>query len=462
MVDTADESNDNVSFLLPEMILGDWSDSSSESIKEQLPESEDVKSEKFDRSEEGKFDKDDDKKRRNESEFTEETLSSPALIQFKEFELPEPMGLPIISESSIMNPGSETLPPLTGAAKYITNKVPSQVDYVPVDDSSYDVVQLSDHASRGSFDESELPNHQYLMSSKSASQGPSSRLDFAYLTAHPLVIETDGLAKIQILNSGDEWKAIEQVVQKSEIKLRYEKAIATTESLQRVLNLGCRVLHISGYGLQHRLIFEDEEKLGVAQIISTNSLRKLLDALITNQRWLELVVVSACHSYFAGKTFLDNGIKSVVCVKYDTAIDDNAAQTFSSSFYNSLFSQKELTVCKAFDAAKARIEIAHLGGEGKYMLLQDDKDHKVIWHRSSSAMDRLQCENLSSEPPANCLPKNPSRVGREIEMQFVLRELNKNSQKKSCCCTQRIKRVGETSVCTHASTLVVGEINICL
>jgi len=430
MIDTAGESNDNVSFLLPEMILGDWSDSSSVSIVEQLPESEDIKSEKCDQTEEGKFDKDDDKERQNEPEFTEETLSGPSLIQFKEFDLPEPMGLPVISEKSILNPGSETLPPLSGAAQYITNTLPSQIDYIPVDDNSYDVVQLSDGASRGSFDESELPNHQFLMSSKSASQGPSSRLDFAYLTAHPLVIEKDGLTKIQILNSGDEWKAIEQVIQKSEIKLRYEKAIATTESLQRVLNLGCRVLHISGYGLQHRLIFEDEEKLGLAQVISTSSLRKLLDALITNQRWLELVVVSACHSYFAGKTFLDNGIKSVVCVKYDTTIDDNAAQTFSSSFYNSLFSQKELTVCKAFDAAKARIEIAHSGGENKYMLLQDDKDHKVVWYRSSTAMDRLQCENLSTEPHANCLPKNPSRVGREIEMQFVLRELNKNSQKR--------------------------------
>jgi len=428
MADKTEDSNDDGKFIMPNMNFSDSSDDNSSSNNTHSSKSGDVKSEK-DVVENVNFRGSNNKDNEHYSEFVYPESGQARFLEIKvqspqDWESPQDEASPQDAESTQDEDlNSLPLPPawMNPGAK---------VEYVPVSDTLHDEPQKS-YNSRASSKELEPPYDLHFLSPhKTSSMGQSSRLDFAYLTAQPLVIDRDGLNKIQVLNSADEWKKIEKVIQKSEVNLRYEKAIATTENLQRVLNLGCRVLHLSGYGLQHRLIFEDEEKLGVAQVISTNSLQKLLDALITKQRWLELVVVSACHSYFAGKAFQDNGIKSVVCVKYDTSVDDKAAQTFSSSFYNSLFSLKELTVCNAFNGAKTRIEIQH-SGQDKYMLLQKYKDHRVLWNRDTlSSIGTKNWENLSKKPSANCLPRNPQRVGREIEMELVLRQLNKSSQKR--------------------------------
>lgn len=254
----------------------------------------------------------------------------------------------------------------------------------------------------------------------------NSKLDFAYLTANPLIIQGKGgeYNKIQVLNTAQEWEQIEAEIKSSKLKVKYEKAIATEENLKRVLEQECSVLHLSGHGLQHKLIFEDQDKLGEAKIITTRALKELLGT--TGQTSLELVVVSACHSYFAGKAFLDNSIKSVVCVKYDTTVDDKAALTFSRSFYNSLWSPKEHTVKKAFNGAKTCIEILQGSQVDKYKLLQADVDHKVP--QISSIETGELCVNLSEEQPGNILPKNPLRVGREAALRNVLNKLSTTSE----------------------------------
>jgi hypothetical protein len=254
-----------------------------------------------------------------------------------------------------------------------------------------------------------------------------SRLDFAYLTANPLFIrgKSDEFTKIQVLNTTQEWEQIEAEIKSSKLNLRYEKTIATNENLKRVLHDGCRVLHLSGHGLQHRLIFEDQDKLGEAKIITTSELKKLLlGTTATAKTSLEVVVVSACHSFFAGAAFRDNGIKSVVCVKYNTTVDDKAALTFSRSFYNSLFSTKDHTVKNAFDGARTCIEILQGSQVDKYKLLQADEDHKIPPEMGTER----NSDNKTEEQSGNVLPKTPLRIGREEEMSNVLDLLSKKSE----------------------------------
>ena len=73
---------------------------------------------------------------------------------------------------------------------------------------------------------------------------------------------------------------------------------------------------------------------------------------------LEFVVVLTCHSQFVGEIFLQAGTKHVVCIDQSATVQDDAAMTFTETFYRSVF-HRNMEVCRAFDFAKQSVGIRH-------------------------------------------------------------------------------------------------------
>jgi len=88
-----------------------------------------------------------------------------------------------------------------------------------------------------------------------------------------------------------------------EKKIRIQKRAATLQAIADLLNYRPKMLHISCHGRYHKttnefyLAFEDEEKIGLENEITSE---KLKECFITNindkDSRLQLVFVSACHS----------------------------------------------------------------------------------------------------------------------------------------------------------------------
>lgn len=182
-------------------------------------------------------------------------------------------------------------------------------------------------------------------------------LDLAVLFASPLIIHDErGVSHpLPLLDFEAERRALvaELSVQRA-ARVRFQ--YATLENLRTILSdWNCKVLHYSGHGEgasreQNFLCFEDG--VGVAHIVRPGLLRDV--CIIRGSSKLELVVVSACHSEAAGRSFLEANIPNVIAVHSQTKILDKVARVFAKHLYLALFSGK--TIKDAFEIAKSAVK----------------------------------------------------------------------------------------------------------
>lgn len=118
------------------------------------------------------------------------------------------------------------------------------------------------------------------------------------------------------------------------------------------------------------MLIENNE--GDSHLISRKMLRELI---LSTKCELDFVVVATCHSEFVGRIFLEAGAKHVICVKNSEEVKDQAAITFTETFYDSVFTSS-LDICSAFENAKIMIKINHGSEEAnKFELLVGDGFH---------------------------------------------------------------------------------------
>lgn len=82
----------------------------------------------------------------------------------------------------------------------------------------------------------------------------------------------------------------------------------------------------------HYLLFENEQ--GDGQLVSASTISEFLKK---ENIKLNVVFVAACDSEVIGSIFQRNGAKHVICVKTDRFVLDEAAITFTKTFYRTLF-----------------------------------------------------------------------------------------------------------------------------
>jgi len=112
-----------------------------------------------------------------------------------------------------------------------------------------------------------------------------------------------------------------------EIDMRPHWAVKLSEFTDHLLNSKPQIVHFSGHGGSGAIFFEDE--LGMATPLSAANLAALIEAVGN----IECVVLNACHS--ANLSAATKAHVKVV-IGCDDSIDDDAAITFTRSFYRSL------------------------------------------------------------------------------------------------------------------------------
>ena len=124
--------------------------------------------------------------------------------------------------------------------------------------------------------------------------------------------------------------------------------MATDKNFVDMMKENPRILHISCHGLnltlKHGPVYDSErvEKETCLLFEKENGEGHLVNSKILNQlilksaESLDLIVLAACNSEFAGKIFLKCGAKHVICIKKDKEVLDEAAIDFSNHFYSEI------------------------------------------------------------------------------------------------------------------------------
>ncbi|GLD95176.1 hypothetical protein PINS_up003801 [Pythium insidiosum] len=242
------------------------------------------------------------------------------------------------------------------------------------------------------------------------------------------------LKAVPPLNVAQEQSNLQRVFQDSQRAVHTMRAVATIDSLRKVLDRGVTVLHFSGHGgrvagKKNCLVFEDTQRTGLAHFIDAPTLRAIIsDGIATPSApaeqldsshlarhdampldgdesggapsttpsfavtrsvssfssfsriglsgTLKLVFVSSCHSREVGEVFVQAGVQHVVCVRSGDKILDDASAHFSASFYHALLAGK--TIHQAFDTARVRVaaDLQIPENEGnKFVLLESSQVH---------------------------------------------------------------------------------------
>ena len=166
-----------------------------------------------------------------------------------------------------------------------------------------------------------------------------------------------------------EKRTIKSIIKDSKKEINFKSSVATDKAFTEMMKENPRILHISCHGLnltlkhgpnydpemvekEHCLLFEKEN--GEGHLINSKTLNQLL---LKSVESLDLIVLAACNSEFAGKIFLKCGAKHVICIKKDKEVLDDAAIDFSNHFYSEILNG--VSICKAFDDAKERVKFLH-------------------------------------------------------------------------------------------------------
>lgn len=218
------------------------------------------------------------------------------------------------------------------------------------------------------------------------------------------------LKAVPALNIGQEQLHLNKIFQECQRAIHTMRAVATVDSLRKVLDRGVTVLHFSGHGgrlvgKKNYLVFEDTQCAGLAHLVDAGMLRNILSGSgssgVTGQNdtprttsftreneedqdaasagdsppsrspsivsassvdgrsnsgsTLKLVFVSSCDSKEIGEVFVQAGVAHVVCVQCEANILDEASSLFSYSFYHAALTGK--SVHQAFEIARVRVSV---------------------------------------------------------------------------------------------------------
>lgn len=282
-------------------------------------------------------------------------------------------------------------------------------------------------------------------------------VDLATLYSLPFVFQTPDnsngnsssssrrLKPVPALNISHEQMHLSKIFQECQRAIHTMRAVATVDSLRKVLDRGVTVLHFSGHGGQiagkkNYLVFEDTHCSGLAHLVDAATLRSILSgggALLVDEAsnsnavnesfdgdelppppppasfalsrtlssassssrsfgdatrgasgTLKLVFVSSCHSKEIGEVFIQAGVAHVVCVRCDDKVLDESSSMFSYSFYHAALTGK--TVHQAFEIARVRVsaEMRIPDNEGdKFVLLESSNLHAESCPLSSTNSD---------------------------------------------------------------------------
>lgn len=187
------------------------------------------------------------------------------------------------------------------------------------------------------------------------------------------------------LRLDEEQRNIEEVLNaatlRNEFELKVLPATRTTDLSLGLLRYRPRILHFSGHGVSHvdsadvssantrgalNLDWEDEQtssdyqggialenESGNTQLVSAEALADIIRLFPT----IECVVLNACYSEAQAKAIIPHG-PSVIGM--NTAVPDNTAITFATSFYQALGEGRSIP--DAFAFAKACINLNGLSG----------------------------------------------------------------------------------------------------
>ena len=128
--------------------------------------------------------------------------------------------------------------------------------------------------------------------------------------------------------------------------MNFKSSVATDRTFAEMMKENPRILHISCHGLnltlkkgpvydkelvekENCLLFEKEN--GEGHLINSKNLNQLILKSVDS---LDLIVLAACNSEFAGRIFLKCGAKHVICIKKDKEVLDEAAIDFTNHFYD--------------------------------------------------------------------------------------------------------------------------------
>lgn len=262
-------------------------------------------------------------------------------------------------------------------------------------------------------------------------------VDLAMLYSLPFVFyapsAVDGrrMKPIPALNIAQEQMQLSKIFQECQRAIHTMRAVASVESLRKVLDRGVTVLHFSGHGGQiagssSSLVFEDTQCTGLAHFVDAVTLRNVLNGGVSSvddyqaapmRRFesedesasslmeppneptstlrsvsssssrsmsegkgmcgsLKLVFVSSCHSRDIGDVFIQAGVAHVVCVRCEGRVLDESSSMFAHSFYHAALAGK--TVHQAFEIARVRVsaEMRIPDDEGdKFVLLESSQLH---------------------------------------------------------------------------------------
>lgn len=121
------------------------------------------------------------------------------------------------------------------------------------------------------------------------------------------------------------------------------------------------------------LVLENEK--GGCELVSREQLKKMIRQ---NKCELDFVFVASCHSEEVGTIFQQAGAKHVICIKKQNEVLDDAALTFTTTFYNLIFQQSK-DICTAFYQAQLSVEISHGQQEARIfkLLLSEDQGRRL-------------------------------------------------------------------------------------
>ena len=233
--------------------------------------------------------------------------------------------------------------------------------------------------------------------------------------------------------------------------LRLLTSHATTQQLQQLLMVGCRVLHYSGHGLATCLAFESDA--GDMHAVDAATLHSMMVAgRSQGGPAVALAFVSACQSEGTADAFLRAGVAHVIAVRSDQQVHDLAAKTFMSTFYYGLF--MGLTVRAAFQHAKASVLAGAAPGsveDKKFLLLPASDPHDVAIFGEELRLGAW--EDCSEEDTPHNLQGLPEMfIARNSEMQDIVAKLCK--KKRRLLTLQGAVGVGKTALAIAAATYI--------
>ncbi len=233
-----------------------------------------------------------------------------------------------------------------------------------------------------------------------------------FLAANPI-----GTCRLRL---DEEIRSIDQALLQTEyrdrIQIEQQWAVQVTDLQRHFLRYKPDIVHFSGHGSDASEIYL-EDSSGTAQAVPAHALSDLFSVLKGN---IKCVVLNACYSEQQAQAIAQH-IDCVVGMSDE--IDDQAAISFASSFYQALGFGEDLKT--AFNLGCNQIDLANIPQHNIPKLLAKKVDPSKIIPVSSSEMVPDRISTPPETPPDPNLKLKLYKMGRDRSLHDVI-EVNSN------------------------------------